>query len=120
MTAIVSQSFTGPYISEGSTPQMGTLTFAAVATGSTHTFPVSTRGTVLMIENTNATTAVTVTITGSNDPFGRVAPITTFSVAAGTIVNRRFLPTGWEVSAGAGIVNFTVSGSGLQVAAVNL
>ena len=120
MTAIVSQTFTGPYISEGSTPQMGTLTFAAVASGSTHTFPVSTRGTVLMIENTNATTAVTVTVSSSFGLDNRKADITAFSVAAGTLVNRRFLPTGWEVSAGAGIVNFTVSGSGLEVAAVNL
>ena len=120
MTAIVAQTFTGPYISEGASPQLGTLTFAAVATGSTHTFPVSTRGTVLLVQNTLGATAVTVTVDSTNDPFGRAATITTFSVAAGLIVNRKFLPTGWETSAGSGVVNFTVSGSGLEVAAVNL
>lgn len=120
MTAIVAQTFASPYLSESTTPQLATLTFAAVTSGSTHTFPVSTRGTVLLIENTNATTAVTVTITSSNDPQGRTANITAFSVTAGTIVQRKFLPTGWETSAGSGVVNFTVSASGLEVAAVNL
>jgi hypothetical protein len=120
MTAIVAQTFTGPYINEGTTPQLGTRTFAAVASGSTHTFPVSTRGTVLMIQNTNATTAVTVTIESSFGLDGRTADITGFSIAAGTRVERKFLPKGWETSAGSGVVNFTVSASGLEVAAVNL
>jgi hypothetical protein len=120
MTAIVTQNPTPPYLSEGSTPQLATLTFQAVATGSTHTFPVGVKGTILLIQNSNATTAVTVTIPGTNDPFGRVAPITAFSVAAGLLVQRLFLPQGWESSNGSGIANFTVSGSGLEVAALVL
>ena len=121
MTAITSQNLVSPYLNEVATPQMGTVTFTAVATGSTHTFPVSARGTILLITNTHATTAATVTVTSSNDPFGRVANITAFSVPAGALVQRKFLPTGWESSAGSGVVNFTVSASSiLEVAAINL
>ena len=120
MTAIITQRPTAPYLSEGTTPQLNTLTFQSLITGSTHTFPVGVKGTILLVQNTNATTAVTITIPGTNDPFGRVAPITTFSVAAGLLVQRLFLPQGWESANGSGIVNFTVSGSGLDVAALVL
>ena len=120
MTAIVTQNPTPPYLSESATPQLATLTFQAVASGATHTFPLGVKGTILLINNTSSTSAVTVTIPGTNDPFGRVAPITAFSVAAGLLVQRLFLPQGWESANGSGIANFTVSASGLEVAALVL
>jgi hypothetical protein len=36
------------------------------------------------------------------------------------LVQRLFLPQGWESANGSGIVDFTVSGSGLEVAALVL
>lgn len=119
MTALTATEIAQPYTSESST-QLTTLTFTALATGSTHTFPVSTRGCILHIKNTNATTARTVTISSSNDPFGRTADITAFSVTAGTQVARKFLPAGWESSSGGGTVNLTVSGAGLEFCCVAL
>ena len=120
MTAITAQEIAQPYESESATPQLSTLTKTAVATGSTHTFAVGTRGAILVVENTNATTAVTITITSTNDPFGRTANITAFSVTAGTEVVRKFLPQGWENAAGSGLVDFTVSASGLEVGLIAL
>jgi hypothetical protein len=120
MTAIAAQEIAQPYESEAATPQLSTLTLTAVATGSTHTFAVGSRGSLLVVENTNATTAVTITIDSTNDPFGRTADIEAFSVAAGAKVVRKFLPQGWEASSGAGVVNFTVSASGLEVGCIAL
>lgn len=120
MTDLVLREIAQPYIAESATPQLTTLTFTAVATGATHTIPVGTRGVILLVENTNATTAVTITISSTPDPYGRNADITAFSVTAGAIVARRFLPSGWETAAGSGRINFTVSASGLQCCAVAL
>ena len=120
MTAITGQTPTAPYLSEATSPQLDTLTFQSLATGETHTFPVGVRGTILLITNTNATAAATVTIGSTNDPYGRTSPITAFSVAAGGFVQRKFLPLGWESASGSGLVDFTVSASGLDVAALIL
>lgn len=120
MTAIAKQTIAQPYENEDATPQLTTLTMTAVATGSTHTFQVGTRGVLLVLENTNATTAVTATITATHDDFGRLAPITAFSVAAGTKVVRKFLPKGWENASGSGLVDFTVSASGIEVGCIEL
>lgn len=119
MTAISKQTIAQPYENEDATPQLSTLTFTAVATGSTHTFEVGTRGVILLIENTTAT-AVEATITSSYDDYGRQSDITSFSVAGGAVVARKFLPKGWENAAGSGLVNFTVAGSGLEVGCIEL
>jgi hypothetical protein len=118
MTDLVLREIAQPYIAEDATAQLTVLTFTAVATGSTHTCPVGTRGVILHVKNTNATTARTITINSSPDPFGRLAPITTFSIAAGAQVARRFLPAGWENASGSGKINFTVSGDGLECCAI--
>lgn len=119
MTDLVSQEIAQPYIAESAT-QLTALTFTAVASGSTHTAPVGTRGVILHVKNTNATTARTITISSTPDPFGRSADITAFSVAAGAQVARKFLPAGWENAGGSGKINFTVSGAGLECCAVAL
>lgn len=120
MTAISKQTIAAPYENEDATPQLTTLTLTAVATGSTHTFEVGNRGVILIVENTNATTAVTITITATHDDFGRLATISAFSVTAGTIVTRKFLPKGWENASGSGLVDFTVSASGLSIGCIDL
>lgn len=120
MTVITKQSIAQPYENENATPQLTSLTLTAVATGATHQFEVGTRGVILVVENTNASTGVTVTIPSSRDDFGRLAPITNFSVAAGDKVSRKFLPKGWENGAGSGLVDFTVSGNGLEFAVIEL
>lgn len=120
MTAIVKQTIAKAYENEDDSPQLTTLTMTAVATGSTHTFEVGPRGVVLVVENTNATTAVTVTITSTHDDYGRLAPITAFSVTAGAKVVRQFLPKGWENASGSGLVDFTVSASGLEIGLIDL
>ena len=119
MTALTATEIAQPYTSESAT-QLTALTFTALASGSTHTFPVSTRGCIVHVKNTNATTARTVTISSTNDPFGRTADITAFSVTAGSQYARKFLPSGWESSAGAGTVNLTVSGTGLEFCVIAL
>jgi hypothetical protein len=119
MTDLVSREIAQPYIAESAT-QLTALTFTAVATGSTHTIPVGTRGVILHVKNTNATTARTITISSTSDPYGRTADITAFSVTAGVQVARRFLPSGWENAAGSGRINFTVSGDGLECCAIAL
>ena len=120
MTAITKQTIAAPYENEEDSPQLTTLTMTAVASGSTHTFQVGNRGVILVVENTNATTAVTITITSTHDGFGRLATITAFSVTAGTKVVRKFLPNGWENASGSGLVDFTVSASGLEVGCIDL
>ena len=119
--AISKQTIAQPYESESATPQLTTLTLTAITdAAATHTFQVGTRGVILVVENTNATTAATITINSSNDDFGRTADITAFSVTAGDKVVRKFLPKGWESSSGGGTVNFTVSATGLSVGCIDL
>lgn len=120
MTALASVEIAQPYISEGVEDQLTELEFTALASGSTHTFPVGNRGTILLVTNVNATTARTVTIESSLDDFGRTADIDAFSVAAGEIYARKFLPRGWETTSGSGQVNLTVSGAGLEFCAIAL
>ena len=115
MTDILAQEIARPYINETATPQLSSIVMTAVATGATHTFQVLTRGVMLIVENTHATTAETITIESTPDQFGRVANIAAFSIAAGTRVARFFLPSGWETTGGAGIVNFTVSATSLEI-----
>lgn len=119
MTDLTSVEIAQPYESESAT-QLTNLTFTALASGSTHTIPVGTRGVLLVINNTNATTAVTTTISSSSDPYGRTADITAFSCTAGELYARKFLPSGWENAAGSGKINVTVSASGLEFCAIAL
>lgn len=119
MTDLTAVEIAQPYVSESAT-QLTNLTFTALASGSTHTIPVGTRGVLLLVWNTNATTAVTTTVTSTPDPYGRSADITAFSCTAGEIYARKFLPLGWENAAGSGKIDVTVSASGLEFCAIAL
>ena len=120
MTAIASTTIAQPYENEDVTAKLTNLTFTALASGATHTFPVGSRGVILLVKNTNATTAATVTIESTYDSFGRQGNITAYSLTAGEEYARKFLPQGWENAAGSGVVNVTVSASGLEFCAIAL
>lgn len=120
MTAIAKTEIAQPYENEDVTAKLTQLPFTALASGATHTFPVGARGIVLLVQNTNATTAATVTIESSYDDYGRQGDITAYSITAGEIYARKFLPKGWENAAGSGQVNVTVSASGLEFCAIAL
>lgn len=118
MATITTTTVAGPYLNEDTSPQLTTLTWTeAETTGNT----VAVSGpTLLLFWNTEATTARTVTITSTHDAYGRLANITTFSMAAGSIYSRIFHPAGWETSVGGGTMSFTVSGASVDVAAIPL
>jgi len=120
MTALTAIEIAQPYENEDVVAKLTALTFTALASGATHTFPVGSRGVILLAKNTNATTAATVTITSSHDDYGRQADITAYSLTAGSQYARKFLPKGWENAAGSGVVNVTVSASGLEFCAIAL
>lgn len=109
MTALSKQTIAQPYENEDATAKLTTLTMTALTTGSTHTFEVGTRGVILVVQNVHATSAGTITILSTYDDYGRQGDITAFSIAAGLIAVRKFLPKGWENASGSGLVNITVS-----------
>lgn len=121
MTDVLAQIIAQPYESEND-PLIDQLSVLAktVLTAAPHTFQVPTRGSILIIENTNATSSVTVTIASSADDFGRVADIESFIVVAGDQVTRKFLPKGWESQAGGGKIDITPSATGLQISCIAL
>lgn len=120
MTAIAATTIAQPYENEDVTAKLTNLDFTALAAAATHTFPVGSRGVILLVKNTNATTAATVTISSSYDDYGRQADITAYELTAGEEYARKFLPKGWENAAGSGLVNVTVSASGLEFCAIAL
>jgi hypothetical protein len=88
----------GPYINEEATPQLATVT--PVAADATDGNVVSlARGILLRAENTGGSPR-TITIKSQPDPYGRVADITAFSIAAGARVVRRFANVGWANTGG--------------------
>lgn len=116
MATIAQTSVAGPYLNEDTSPQLTNLTWTAAETTG-NTVDIS-KLTLVIWRNTNATTARTVTVTSTHDPFGRLGHITAFSLAAGEEYARFFLPSGWESSVGGGSMNFTVSGAGIEVCAI--
>ncbi len=116
MATVALTSVAGPYLNEDTTPQLTNLTWTALATSS-NTVDVS-KLTLLIVRNTNATTAATVTITSTHDAYGRLANITTFSVTAQEEYARFFLPGGWESSVGGGTMSLVASASGLEACAI--
>lgn len=120
MTAIAATTIAQPYENEDVVAKLTNLDFTALASGSTHTFAVGSRGVILLVKNTNATTAATVTISSTYDDYGREADITAYSLTAGEQYARKFLPKGWETASGSGVINVTVSASGLEFCAIAL
>lgn len=118
MTAIAITDIAGPYKPEGTTPQLTTSAFVACAVAG-NTVPVD-KPILLILRNTDNSNPYTVTFPSSQDPYGRTAPITTFSIAANGIVMRKFAPEGWENAVGSGLMDFTVENVAIEAMAVYL
>lgn len=116
MATITLTEVAGPYLNEDTSPQLTNLTWTAADTAG-NTVNIS-KPTLVIWRNTNATTARTTTVTSTHDPFGRLADIEAFSLAAGEEYARIFHPAGWETSVGGGTMSFTVSGAGIEVCAI--
>lgn len=107
-----------PYIAEGSTPQLTTLTGTGMAVSPAENVIRIGSGLALLIFNNTDVGAQTVNVTSSNDPFGRTADITSFSIPAGDIVARFFRPVGWEQNLGAGDIIVSASDAAVELVAI--
>ena len=97
-TRIIPISPPGPYVAESATPQLATVTPVAADATDGNVVNLS-RGILLRAENTGASPR-TITIKSQPDPYGRVADIEEFSIAAGVRVVRRFASVGWANNGG--------------------
>lgn len=113
-TEITVTEIAQPYLAESTTPQLTTVAFTASDNVNGNVIKMGGRDIILLATGTG-----TITITSSNDPYGRTADITAFSVT-GLIVARRFTPTGWERSTGSGELIITTSAATVTILAIRL
>lgn len=118
-TAVAPQEVAGPYISESAT-QMTTVTFTAGDATNANTVTMPGKRMLILVTNTSGGAAGTVTITSSNDPFGRTGNITAFSVADGAFAARIFEPVGWEQTLGGRDILITPSATTMEILAIPL
>ena len=97
-TRIIPISPPGPYVAESATPQLATVT--PVAADASDGNVVSLARTILLRAENTGGSPRTITIKSQPDPFGRVADIEAFSIAAGARVVRRFSSVGWANNGG--------------------
>lgn len=119
-TAVAPQEVLSAYISEGATPQMTTLTFTSGDATNLNTVTMPGRKILILVTNTSGGASGTVTITASDDPFGRTATITTFTVADGAFAGRIFEPPGWEQTLGGRDILITPSATTMEILAIPL
>ena len=119
-TAIAPQEVLTAYISEGAAVQMTTLTFTAGDNTNLNLVTMPGRKMLLLITNTSGGAAGTVTIAAADDPYGRTAPITAFSVADGAFAARIFEPVGWEQTLGGRDILITPSAVTMEILAIPL
>lgn len=117
-TAIAPQPVAGPYIAESAT-QMTTVTFTAGDNTNLNTVTMTSRRILILINNTAGGDG-TVTIASSNDPYGRTAPITAFTVGAGAFAARIFEAPGWEQTLGGRDILITPSATTMEILAIPL
>lgn len=111
----------GPYLAETAETQLTRLPWEPVDSGELHTFPVTSRGVLFMVQNTGSGSNVpTLTIYGSPDEFGRVANISAVEVPAGETDVRVFVRHGWETHLGSGQVAFESSSNDIEVVVIAL
>jgi hypothetical protein len=120
-TTIAEQAVAGPYLPETAlaADKMTVVTFTAGDATDGNRIVMSGRRTLLLITNGGASPA-TITIKSSPDPFGRVADITDFSVAAGAFAARIFEPVGWEQTLGGRDLDISVSAADIEILAIPL
>ena len=118
-TAIAPQDVLGAYVSEGATAQLTTLTWTAIDIANTNSVTMTGRKVLFLFRNDDVATQ-TVTITSSENPWGRSANITTEDVAASAYAARMFEPPGWENALGSRQIILTASDADMYFAAINL
>lgn len=118
-TVIAPQDILGAYVSESATTQLTTPTFTAVDIVNTNSITMTGRKLLLLFRNDDVATQ-TVTISSSDDSYGRTGDITTEDVAASAYAMRIFEPPGWEQTLGGRNIIITASDADMKVAAFNL
>lgn len=117
-TAITVQTIKGPF--EAITAGSADFTFAAGTITDGDTFACTGRE-ILLVTNTDAVNAETITITSVDDEKGRAEDITAYSLAAGDFVAFGVGLTnskGWKSTAGN--IRITVSAATVKVAVLRL
>ena len=117
-TVIAPQDILGAYVSESAT-QMTTLTWTAIDIVNTNSITMTGRKLLLLFRNDDVA-AKTITISSSENPYGRSADVTAFSMAAGAYATRIFEPVGWEQTLGGRNLIVTAEDADIFVAAINL
>ena len=117
-TVVAPQDALGAYVSESAT-QMTTLTWSAVDIVNTNSVTMTGRKLMLLFRNDDVG-AVTITISSSENPYGRSADVTAFSIAASAYAVRIFEPVGWEQTLGGRNMIITASDADMKFAAINL
>jgi hypothetical protein len=117
-TVIAPQDVLGAYVNEDAT-QMTTLTWTAIDIVNTNSITMAGRKMMLLFRNDDVA-AKTITISSSENPYGRSADVTAFSMAAGAYATRIFEPVGWEQTLGSRNMIITAEDADIFVAAINL
>ena len=118
-TAIAPQTILGPYVSESAAAQLSTLTWTAIDIVNTNSITMSGRRMMLLFRNDDVAEK-TVTISSSENPYGRSADISGEAIASGAYAVRIFEPVGWEQSLGGRDIILTANDADIYVAAINL
>lgn len=118
-TVIAPQDALGAYVSESAAVQLTVLTWTAIDIVNTNSITMTGRKLMLLFRNDDVATK-TVTISSSENPYGRAADVTTEDMAAGAYAVRIFEPVGWEQTLGGRNMIITASDADIFVAAINL
>ena len=118
-TEVTLQEVVDSYISESAT-QMTTLTFTAGDATNLNTVTMTTKRILLLFTNTSGGAGGTVTITSSDDPYGRTADVTTFALADTAFCGRIFEAPGWEQTLGGKDILITPSAVTMEILAIPL
>lgn len=117
-TAISPQEVAGPYISESAT-QLTTFTWTAIDIVNTNSIVIPNRRILLLFRNDDVAEK-TVTITSSDNPYGRSADVSAFAMASGAYAGRIFEPVGWEQTLGGKDLSITANDADIKVLAIPL
>ena len=117
-TAIAPQEILGSYVSDSAT-QMTTFTWTAIDIVNTNSIIMPGTRMMLLFRNDDVAEK-TVTITSSENPFGRAADVTAFAIAAGAYAGRIFEPVGWEQTLGGRDMSITANDADIFVLAIPL
>lgn len=116
LVAISETAVAGPYAKESGT-RVTTVTFSASDATNFNKIVMSKNRVLLLFQNTDVG-AQTVTIRSSPDPFGRVADIVAFSIAASAFASIILEPVGWEQNIGGKDLQIETSDAGVKILAI--